>query len=77
MFRRDASVAMKFILPTALAIILILGAGAALTIKQQRDAALREVREQTKLIESQIGVVRAYIGQEDGRQRKPPKTCHL
>lgn len=58
---RKSTVTMKFILPSALVIMIVLGGGATLMIGQQKAAAMKEVREQAKLINSQIGVVRAYI----------------
>lgn len=57
----NAKVTAKFVVPSALVVLVLLGAGVAWIGARQKADALREVERQARLIEAQVSVTRAYI----------------
>lgn len=58
---RNAKVTTKFVVPAALVVLVLLGAGMAWIGVRQKVGALHEMQQRGRLIEAQVSVTRAYI----------------
>lgn len=59
----NAKVTTKFVVPSALVVLIFFGAGIAWIGDRQKTSAVREMQQRARLIEAQVRVTRAYIAE--------------